>query len=118
MPDLDKFAGYMKGTTFDTTPGPFGYPLSWETYNTDPLTVLLRHGDSAGWIPVEWCEPLAKRLEELIAAAPNQDLGGHVGLWHQKTQTFIDGLRLAASLGENVDFSTTPHEPTNESEGR
>lgn len=104
MPDLDKFAGYMQGTTFDTPSGAFGLPLSWEPYGNDALTVLLRHGDSAGIIPLEWCEPLAKRLEELIAAAPDKYYDGHLGSWHAKTQTFIEGLRLAASLGENVEF--------------
>ena len=30
--------------------------------------------------------------------------GGHIGNWRAKTRAFVDGLRLAASRGEDVEF--------------
>lgn len=100
--DPDKpFSGQ---TTFDTPPAPNGLPRSWDAYKDDPLTVLLRHSDCDGYIPVEWCEPLAARLEQLIPLLPDVDAGGHIGNWRDKTQTFIDGLRRAAAAGEDVGF--------------
>lgn len=47
---------------------------------------------------------LADRLAELLPKLPEGDGGGHIGHWREKTQTFIDGLRLAASRGEDVEF--------------
>ena len=69
-----------------------------------PLAYLLGHSDCDGSIPVEAQIPLAEYLERLIAEYPDADLFGHVGGWHAKTKQFADGLRLAHSLGEEVEF--------------
>lgn len=71
----------------------------------DPLIVLLAHPDGEGEIQVDMLEPLADRLEELLPKlADLEPDGGHIGDWTEKTQKFIDGLRLAASLAEPVGF--------------
>lgn len=79
-------------------------PIKWESLRPDILHVLLDHSDCDGTIAAEDCGPLADRLEELLPLLPEGDGGGHIGPWREKTQTFIDGLRLAASMGEDVDF--------------
>lgn len=85
---------------------------AWEKYEgwlrTNPdseLGFLLAHSDCEGSIPAEMCFPLADALEELLVKiAPELDGGGHVGNVRRKTETFIRGLRLAGSLGEDVEF--------------
>jgi hypothetical protein len=72
---------------------------------SDPLIVLLAHSDCGGDIQIDMLEPLADRLEELLSRLEGLERdGGHIGGWTEKTQTFIDGLRLAASKGERVEF--------------
>jgi hypothetical protein len=78
-------------------------PITWDILKPDVLHFLLHHSDCDGDIPAELCSPLADRLEELLPLLEG-DGGGHVGDYRQKTQKFIDGLRLAASLGEAVEF--------------
>lgn len=78
-------------------------PIKWDSLKPDVLYPLLYHSDCDGIIPSVECEPLANRLEELLPKLAG-DGGGHVGSYREKTQTFINGLRLAASLGEDVDF--------------
>lgn len=70
----------------------------------DPLIVLLAHSDCEGEIQADFCAPLADRLEELIPLLEGEDGGGHIGLFTEKTQTFVDGLRRAAAAGESVGF--------------
>lgn len=70
----------------------------------DPLLILITHYDCEGHIKVEHLEPLAARLEELLPALEGKDGLGHIGLYTEKTQTFIDGLRAAAAAGERVEF--------------
>lgn len=70
----------------------------------DPLLYLLMHSDCEGVLKAEHCGPLADRLEELIELLPDEDDRGHIGNWRDKTQTFIDGLRLASEAGEDVEF--------------
>lgn len=84
-------------------------PIQWAYFEKDPLTVLLNHSDCSGELAAEVCTLLANRLEELLPALDEMDakhpdphvarlsLGG-------QTRQFIDGLRLAASLGEAVRF--------------
>ena len=43
------------------------------------------------------------RMEELLPSLGG-DLGGHIGVVRVKTQTFIDGLRRASKMGEDVEF--------------
>lgn len=78
-------------------------PLKWSIFQPDVLHILLHHSDCDGIIESQYCEPLADRLEQLLPLLPAEDGGGHIG-WRDKTQAFIDGLRLAARKGEDVDF--------------
>ena len=83
----------------------FGGGVSWLPMKNDPLVKLLDHSDSDGIIKASDCAPLADRLEELLPALREAgDGGGHIGSYEEKTQQFIDGLRLAASRNEDVDF--------------
>lgn len=75
-------------------------PIAWETLKPDVLYVLLDHSDCDGDIPVEYCAPIADRLEQLMPDLP-RDLRWD---WQEKTQQFIDGLRQAAAANEAVDF--------------
>lgn len=70
----------------------------------DPLLILITHYDCEGHIRVEHLEPLADRLEELLPELEGKDGFGHIGLYTEKTQAFIDGLRRAAAAGERVEF--------------
>lgn len=79
-------------------------PIKWGALNPDVLHILLDHSDCDGWIPAEHCAALADRLEQLMPILPTEDDPGHIGNWQEKTQKFIDGLRLAASRNENVEF--------------
>jgi hypothetical protein len=80
-------------------------PIRWDELRHDVLHVLLNHSDCDGDIPAQYCAPLADRLTDILEKAPDDlDLGGHIGNFRDKTQAFIDGLRLAASQGEAVEF--------------
>ena len=71
----------------------------------DVLIQLLHHSDCDGEIAAEICAPLADRLEQLMSAlAIAGSGGGHIGDYAEKTQRFIDGLRLAAQHGDAVVF--------------
>ena len=78
----------------------YGGKTAWDT--ADPLTGLLYHSDCEGSLAVPLLTPLAARLEELlpkIVTSPT-DFDDQ----RAKTMQFIRGLRLAASLGEPVEF--------------
>lgn len=78
----------------------------WPDPEKVPLVWLLSHADNEGEIPVEQCGPIADALEALMPALRLAgDGGGHIGDYAEKTQRFIDGLRMASSLGETVEFS-------------
>jgi hypothetical protein len=79
-------------------------PLSWDILKPDPLHVLLNHSDCEGEIRYGMLRPLADRLESLLPLLPTEPHWGHIGNWQEKTQKFIDGLRLAAERHENVRF--------------
>lgn len=80
-------------------------PIKWEPYQSDPLVILLHHSDCDGEIAWQDCLAIAQRLEEIIHLLPAEDDPGHIGNWNNKTQKFIDGLKLAHSNEENVVFS-------------
>lgn len=71
----------------------------------DPLIILLAHSDCEGELQHEFLDALADRLEELLPLLGDEDGGGHIGTYTDKTRTFIDGLREADRLGESVEFS-------------
>lgn len=79
-------------------------PIRWNALKPSALHKLLFHSDCDGQILWEDCGSIADELEKLLPKFPPSDGGGHIGNWRDKTQTFIDGLRLAASKQENVDF--------------
>jgi hypothetical protein len=70
----------------------------------DPLIILLAHSDCEGELQTEFLEPLADRIEELIPHLGEEDGGGHIGLFKDKTEKFVKGLRLAAKRNEKVEF--------------
>lgn len=80
-------------------------PISWEPYQSDPLVILLHHSDSDGEIDWQNCLLIAQRLEEIMHLLPGEDDPGHIGNWEKKTQTFIDGLKLAHDQQENIVFA-------------
>jgi len=83
---------------------PKNFDGQWDRAPGDPLIVLIAHSDCDGVIHAEHGRPLADRLERLLPLLPEGDAGGHIGDWREKTQLFIDGLREAARLGEDVEF--------------
>lgn len=78
-------------------------PIKWDCLKPDALHELLNHSDCDGEIPWERCEAIADSLERLIPMMTGE-CGGHIGNWKDKTQAFVDGLRLAAKQHENVEF--------------
>jgi hypothetical protein len=82
-----------------------GLPLRWDLFGDDAIFKLLYHSDCEGEIESKDCAPIADRLEEILKSVPEElDLHGHVGNFHEKTRTFITGLRRAAEAGQNVEF--------------
>src|SRR3990172_6107396 len=70
-------------------------PIAWDVLKPDPLHILLKHSDCDGEIAWQDCAAIADRLESLIPLLPQATDAGHIGDWREKTQAFVDGLRLA-----------------------
>lgn len=79
------------------------YQGVWDQTPEEPLVLLFAHSDCDGAIYPRDAKPLSDRLEELLPRLEG-DGGGHIGNYRQKTQKFIDGLRLAVSRDEVVEF--------------
>ena len=79
-------------------------PIKWECLKPSPLHELLYHSDCEGEIAADRCEPIADALEALIPLLPDEEAGGHIGRWREKTTQFVAGLRAAAAAGEPLDF--------------
>ena len=79
-------------------------PIKWECLMPSPLHELLRHSDFDGDIASDRCGPIADALEALIPLLPDEEAGGHIGRWREKTAQFVAGLRAAASANEPIDF--------------
>lgn len=79
-------------------------PIKWESLNPSPLHELLYHSDCDGEIEWEKCNVMANELEKLLPLFPEENAGGHIGFWREKTLTFITGLRKAYVAKENLDF--------------
>ena len=98
LPPLDLMEGfYNSKSTLSTTDEWGDLPIKWASLKFDVLLFLLNHSDSEGHLQFAICGPLADRLEQLKPLVPDD-------AWQKKTQAFIDGLRLAASKNENVEF--------------
>lgn len=95
LPPLDKMDGFERDDI----------SITWSSLKYDVLHILLNHSDCDGSIPHKYCRPLAERLKELLPALDELPPDtGHIGVWRDKTQQFIDGLLLADGLGEDVEF--------------
>jgi hypothetical protein len=79
-------------------------PLKWEFFAPSPLHILLNHSDCEGSIRWQDCDAIADALEAIIPLLPKDKAGGHIGDWKDKTQRFVDGLRLAWKNKEDVEF--------------
>jgi hypothetical protein len=79
-------------------------PIKWQNFEENPLIYLLTHSDCDGDLSYGKCKGIADELEKLLPLLPDEDAGGHIGNWRLKTQTFIDGLRLAHSKKEKLKF--------------
>lgn len=76
----------------------------WKRTPDDPLLVLIAHSDCEGVIHPEQAAPLAERLEGLMDQLSKEIDFSHGASYQDKTRKFIDGLRLAVSRGEDVEF--------------
>jgi hypothetical protein len=79
-------------------------PIRWDALKPDPLYKLLYHSDCDGEIAAKDCLAIAKRLEQLIPLLPDDDAGGHIGVWKDKTKQFAKGLRRAHRAKEALIF--------------
>ena len=123
LPPLELMEGFFSARDDDILGNPFAYsmreevighysiqrivarlPIKWSVLKRNPLHRLLTHSDCDGRIAWRYCLPIAKELEKLLPLLPNEDGGGHISNWRDKTQRFIDGLRDAANKKEAVRF--------------
>ena len=79
-------------------------PISWDILKPDPLHILLHHSDCDGIIEAKDCLPIAERLEQLIPLLPDENSHFRTDM-RAIAKQFATGLRLAASLNEEVTFS-------------
>lgn len=79
-------------------------PIKWECLKPNPLIELLYHSDCDGHIPWSKCQKIAIELEKLLPLLPDEDAGGHIGNWIDKTKTFIAGLNLAHTEKKKLQF--------------
>jgi hypothetical protein len=80
-------------------------PISWDCLKPSPIHALLCHSDCDGEIAAEDCEPIAKALEDLLPSFPDhQGQNLYLNRHKEDTEKFIAGLRLAAALGESLEF--------------
>lgn len=80
-------------------------PIRWASLRPDPLHALLHHSDCEGYLNWGNAYKMAERLEAVAALMPDEDAGGHIGNWRDKTLQFAKGLRLAHSLKERIKFA-------------
>lgn len=79
-------------------------PIKWGLFENHPLVPLLTHSDCDGDISYGNCKRIADALEKLLPLLPDENGGGHIGNWRDKTQQFIDGCRLAYSKKQKLGF--------------
>lgn len=78
-------------------------PVRWTAWEDDPISLFLHHSDCEGEISWKDAVPIAERLEEI---APHI-VWEHRQDWDFKADAlqFAAGLRRAAELRENIEFS-------------
>jgi len=79
-------------------------PIQWECLKPSALHELLYHSDCDGEIPAARCGAIADALEELIPLLPDEDGGGYIENWREKTAQFVAGLRKAAASRKPLKF--------------
>lgn len=79
-------------------------PIKWDCLKPSPLHELLCHSDCDGYLNWGACGKIANELQKLLPLLPDEDAGGHIGYWKEKTQQFIDGCRLAHKKKEKLQF--------------
>jgi len=79
-------------------------PIRWSILKPDVLYKLLYHSDCDGKISWQVAGKLANRLKELLPLLPDEDAGGHIGNWREKTRQFIKGCEKAYKNKENLLF--------------
>lgn len=79
-------------------------PIKWDKFLSDPLCELLFHSDCDGELSYGKAGKIAARLKELLPLLPDEDAGGHIGKWKEKTEAFIKGCELAYSKKEKLIF--------------
>lgn len=83
----------------------FGGKTPWP--DNYPLVILLGHSDCDGKIHHKDCDAIANCLEELLPSLrriDSEETAPQGYSYTECTQSFVDGLRLAASKKENVEF--------------
>jgi len=95
LPPLDLMVGHYDGHGVTDPAILSTLPISWDAVRPTPLRLLLNHPDCEGELAWQDCAAIADALEALIPS---------MGEWTDRTQQFVNGLRLAAKRKENVDF--------------
>lgn len=81
-------------------------PIKWKSLKYSPLFLLLDHSDLEGKISWKKCSKIANCLEPLIELLPEEEGEGQYSWnWIEKTRKFVDGLRRAHELKEDLVFS-------------
>lgn len=78
-------------------------PIKWECLKPNALHELLYHSDCDGYINWKSCDKIANELEKLLPLLDDEG-GGHIGNYRDKTIQFIEGLRLAFTRKEKLKF--------------
>jgi len=92
LPDLNK----MEGFTDDKN------AIKFDTKH--PLTPLLYHSDCDGYINRSKLPGIIDALTKILPFLEKEDGGGHIGNYAEKTQTFIDGCKLALEKKQRLEF--------------
>ena len=68
------------------------------------LSTFFDHSDCDGEWDVEECKQVLFLLRFVFEKLPKEKQMGHIGVWKEKTQVFIDGLELAIAEEKRAIF--------------